>query len=369
MKKISIALAVASALGASAAHSAIMAEYANALLVPRVQYNQTSGQDTAIAVTTCAAGTVYWAWYNTNSVKQADGQFDMTTNDQRSFTWSEDEFSGFTESLSGQEGYMTFILDTTGDGRLSLQDSTCLSGNAFYIDQLNQGGGTVPDVAFVPTYPMNLAWGDFRTTGTIAGGDFQAAFPLLTPNGVTDIVGLWAGARAWDTIHMRYFVDFVPNSGNDTTIFIWGANPRPNTPISVQQYDDDQNRRSLSITIPGELSVIDVETTSAFSSLAAFQDGFFQWVIDPNVLGESANGIVSWSVATSDAFQATQTLLNPIFRPHIANGDMAYDSAVPERFNIFEYYNPLGASPLDPATAAQDQLGAGGDTPGAIVAP
>lgn len=358
MKKISIALAVASALGASAAHSAIMAEYANALLVPRVQYDTATGQDTAIAVTTCQAGTVYWAWYNTASVKQADGQFDMTTNDQRSFTWSEDEFSGFTDSLSGQEGYMTFILDTTGDGLLSLQDSTCLSGNAFYIDQLNQGGGTVPDVAFVPTFPMNLAWGDFSNTGTIGDQDdpFRTDFQLLAPNGVTNIVGLWAGARAGDTLHMRYFVDFVANSGNDTTIFIWGANPRPNSPVSVQQYDNTQQRRSLSMTVPGELSVLDVETSDAFSSLAAFEDGFFEWTLPQGVAW--SNGVVSWSVATSADFQATQTLLNPIFRPHIANGDEAFDTG--ERFNIFEYYNRLGARDFGTVTA-EDQFGPGLD--------
>jgi len=357
MKKTSLALAVASALGASAANAAIMAEYANGLLVPRVFYSN-DGQDTAIALTTCHAGTVYWAWYNRQSQKQADGQFNMTTNDQRSFTWSEDEFSGFTESLQGQEGYMTFFLDTGGygpnnaqNGLLDLNDSTCLAGNAFFVDLSERD-----DVAFVPTYPMNLAWGDLNTTGSIATGDLQTAFGLLTPNGVQDILGLWAGARPNDTLHMRYFVDFVPNSGDGTTLYIWSANVINGT-YSIQQFDNTQSRRSLSFSVNGELNIFDVETSPNFSSLAAFTDGFFEWVL-PNT--PTFNGVVSWSVVTSDRFQATQTLLNPIFRPHIANGNGAFDAG--ERFNIFEYYNPQGV--FATGTTTGDQFGMGDNRPG-----
>jgi len=352
MKKTSLALAVASALGASAANAAIMAEYANGLVVPRVYFNSAESQDTAIALTTCHAGTVYWAWYNTGSVKQADGQFNMTTNDQRSFTWSDPEFSGFTGSLEDTEGYMTFFLDTTGDGQLSLNDSTCLAGNAFFVDLSDRD-----DVAFVPTFPMNLAWGDLRTTGSLAAGDLTAAFPLLQPNGVTDIVGLWAGARPNDTLHMRYFVDFVPNSGDGTTIYIWSANVIGGT-FSIQQFDNTQSRRSLSMTLGGELNILDVETSGAFSSLAQFTDGFFEWIL-PN--DPTYNGVVSWSVVDSDRFQATQTLLNPIFRPHITtNTPGVYNPG--ERFNIFEYYNPQGL--FDPTGTVGDQLGEGANMVG-----
>jgi len=407
MKKISLTLAVASALGASAANAAIMAEYANGIVVPRVFYDSAENQDTAIGLTACHGGTVYWAFYNAGSVKQADGQFEMTTNDQASLVWSDPRFSG--TGLEGVNGYMTFLLDTDSDQRLSLNDSTCLAGNAYFVDTSSRD-----DVAFVPVFPLNFAWGDFRTTPDGS----QTAFNLRTPDGRGDIIGMWAGNRAGDTLHLRYFIDNPKSfqSGNDTQIYIWGANPFSFSG-SVDQFDSVQSRRSMTLTVSGELAILDPEATNQtnFSSLAAFTDGFFEWTLPLAVVdrddfiesptnpctrdsrrlldypdqddtfclddynatatavaeaNRSYNGVVSWSIVSSDSFQATQTLLNPAFKPHIADGDGVVEPG--ERFNIFERYNPNGLIPVTQErvgtieieeTFEGDELGEGDDIP------
>lgn len=355
MRKTNLALAVTSVLGASAANAAIMAEYANAVLVPWVRAEATDPSEvrgTAIALNSCAAGTVYWAFYNAGSVKQIDSQFPMTKNDQRSFLWNDPEFGG--DGFLDEDGYMIFFLDTNDDvtitpgeivnnpdgTRTFLGDSTCLAGNAFFVDtQAN-------DVAFVPTYPMNLLWGDF------VGG-----LNLIQIDGVADITGLWAGAREGDTMHLRYFVDGAPG-GDDTTIYIWSATSVFTQPgrgsYFIQQYDNTQTRFSLRMDLFNpELNVLNPETNDNFSVPSRFKDGFYEWVIDDRFPDFDMDGIVSWSVVTSPRFQATQTVLNPVFKPHISNGNDILEQG--ERFSIFERYNPEGDDPSDDVGDALDE--------------
>ena len=346
MKKISLALAVTSALGASAANAAIVGEYGNALLVPWVTARPTNAGEingTSVSLTSCAAGTVYWSYYNTASVKLIDSQFPMTKNDQRSIIWNDTEFGngGFLD----QNGYMIFFLDTTGDGSLDLNDSTCLAGNAFYVDTVAN------DVAFVPTFPMNVAWEDF-------GSGADAGVPNLIDVPAAEITGLWAGAQYFDTIHMRYFVDSPvnPADGTDNTeIFVWTAN-RIGGARTIQQYDNTQSRFSLTLFLDNlELHILNPETNNNFSVISPYPDGFYEWTLDDaadlpafNAQGELTRpgfgGLATWSVVNSPRFQATQTLINPIFKPHIADGSGTVETTnmTRERFSILERYNPEG---------------------------
>jgi len=366
MKKISLALAVTSALGASAANAAIMGEYGNALLVPWVTAQTTNAGEirgTAIALTSCAAGTVYWSFYDTESVKLLDSEFPMTKNDQESIIWNETGFGngGFLD----RDGYLIFFLDTGGpnngprDGRLTLDDSTCLSGNAFFVDTVAN------DVAFVPTFPMNVAWGDFDDT--YQEGDTDVRRPITDYDGVDNLIdvpaseiwGLWAGAQAYDTVHMRYLVDVPadPADGTDNTqIFVWTTDKIKGA-RTIQQYDNTQTRFSLTLFLDDlELHILNPETNDNFSVVSPFTDGFYEWTLaaddDLSALNRRNGGLATWSVVNSPRFQATQTLLNPIFKPHISP-----DRAVPDvnpvgtertltdnvyRFNVLERYNPEG---------------------------
>jgi len=345
MKKISLALAVTSALGASAANAAIMGEYGNALLVPWVTAQTTNAGEirgTSIALTTCDAGIVYWSFYNTASVKLIDSEFPMTRNDQESIIWNDTNFGngGFLD----QDGYLIFFLDTDGggnngmspDGALTTADSTCLSGNAFFVDTMAN------DVAFVPTFPMNAVWGDFGTDQTV---------PNLIDVPASEIAGLWAGAQYLDTVHMRYLVDSPvdPADGTDNTqIFVWTTD-RIGGARTIQQYDNDQTRFSLTLFLDDlELHILNPETNDNFSVVSPFTDGFYEWTLDgpwwvddPNDPDDPVvGGLATWSVVTSPRFQATQTLINPIFKPYIANENDTVDPG--ERFNVIERYNPDG---------------------------
>jgi hypothetical protein len=313
MKKTALAVVVTGALGVSAANAATVTEFANGVLVPRVITNQADpgvGQ-TAIGLSSCAAGTVYWTFYDVNSNHVLDDQFDMTENDLANLVWNVTNNPGSDRLfgdpiLEGTEGYMTFILDTTGNVQLEAipglgnsSDEPCLAGAAF---QVHLGDG---DVAFVPTMPLNIrpvapgvVAGDFDEEGGAGTGIFIDDLVAMDGN---DVARLTAGAGPNDMVYMRYFIDGAAG-GDDTAIYVWSTSS-PGADITVQAYDDDQERRSINISFPNaELNTIDPETLPI-----PFTDGFILMPVPASVAG-----LISWSVIESPAFGARQTIVNPI---------------------------------------------------------
>jgi hypothetical protein len=310
MKKTALAVFVTGALGVSAANAATVTEFANGVLVPRVVTDQASpaiGQ-TAIGLNSCARGTVYWTFFDRDSVHVLDDQFDMTANDQADLIWNVSLNPGSTRLFGGQdveqqEGYLVFIFDTTGDGMLQAtvggsSDEPCLAGAAF---QVHLGDN---DVAFVPTMPLNIrpvapgvVAGDFDEAGGAGTGVFIDDLRAMDGN---DIARLTAGANANDVIFMRYFLD----GGASTAIYIWSTSqPDDGT---VQMYDNAQNRRSVNVSFDyEELNVID--PSAIVGRPPSFVDGFIEWRVPTSV-----GGAVSWSLVSAPAFGARQTIVNPI---------------------------------------------------------
>jgi len=403
MKKLSLALAVTSALGASAANAAIVSEFGNGVLIPWTHYDD-EGRTTAFGLTSCAAGTVYWTFFNDDSVHLRDDRFPITANQQVNLTWSEVAGASFED----QDGYLVLILDTAGpqgvttndndtpldptddffelgdpgpaDGFLGATDSTCLSGNAFYVDPV------ADDVSFIPAVPLNWVWDDVRPVNFRPGNVNTAIDDVfvsanLLDLGPFDIQGLWAGSRAGETLYMRYFKDDQPDFENDTRIYLWTTDfvgPRGPSPFEIQcvlenggvrdvdvgrytvfQYGLNQEAGpSVNLELQAdELNIIDVEINDTCEALALGltgvvnfmdpnrDDGFIQWRDIPS-------DTLSWSIVTSDGFDATQTLMNPSFVPHTSDGDNVFDAG--ERFNIIERFNPNGDFQGAPGNAGDD---------------
>jgi hypothetical protein len=332
MKKTALAVFVTGALGVSAANAATVTEFANGVLVPSVISSETDATigQTAVGLTSCAEGTVYWTFFDVNSRHILDDQFDMTENDQANLVWNQSpEFGG--TGTDGLQGYAVFILDTTEDGRLSANptdaassDAPCLAGAAFQVYAVED------DVAFIPTMPLNVR--PFVEGGPV--GDFDPVNPpdpVDTANGtvvfIDDLLSmdentvarLTAGANANDEIYLRYFLDDAT-----TDIYIWSTSrPSPsgaaNDPTTVQMFDDEQNRRSLNFDFDNtELNIID--PAGIIGLPADFVDGFIQWTVPPRDIG-----VITWSLISSseNAFNARQTVVNPI-RLLDANGDSAF---------------------------------------------
>lgn len=314
MKNLRVSLAVAAALGTSAAGAAVVSEYANGVLVPQATF-ESADVGTAVGLNTCAAGRVFWTFFDEDSTHITDGQFDMTANDQFSYIWADQSGVG----LQGQDGYLVFVLDTNGNQALDTSDAACLSGNAFFVDIPNN------DVAFVPTLPLNTenvseddvvgVLGDFGDSDD--GGIFV---PDLTTMGPDSIVALGAGANSGDLLHMRYFID-GQTGGRDTALVFWSAQDVRGR-FTVNIFDDEQNRKSVNFELDNaELNIVNPETI--VGRPFNFLDGFIQWDLsgseyrattgeDTNDTGTVPDGVFSYSVISDPGFGAVQTVINPV---------------------------------------------------------
>ena len=293
MKKLALAVAVTGALGASATNAALVTEFANGVLIPHVQFD--GGTDTAIGVTSCAAGVVYWTFFDADSKHVQDDAFRMTRNDQQNFTWS--QVAGV--DLDGELGYMVLVLDTNGDGALTSSDVPCLTGAAF---QLYPGND---EVAFLPVPPL-FEGNDFRDVAT------PGALALLDENSVTGATG---AADTNDVIYNRYWIDNAAG-GRDTAIVIWSAQSLKNQSFTVFMYNDDQDASSVNIDFPNaELNIIDPETIRGRNP--NFLDGFILWDLSTAqyraTTAGGEDGVLSFSIIF-DGTIASQTIVNPILR-------------------------------------------------------
>jgi len=327
MKKLGLAVAVATAMGATSAvvQAYGIGMYANGLLVPYAAISE----GTAVGLMTCAAGNVAWTYFDENTKHITDGVIKMTKNDMYSFILSREAGIG----LENQKGYLVFVLDTEGkfngvtekddlpDGDLDYWDNPCLAGNAFQLDVANQ------DVVFQPTVPLAVHdFGHFQGIENVSAMDNDSLTALAW--------GAWYG----DIVSLRYYIDNAPG-GNDTAMFVWSV-CKPPVSNTVIMYDDNEKAKSVNINLPNdELNIIDPETI--LGRPATFLDGFINWevsaaqqpdssVSDPaycdhgrggpgrasddtaeNRKNRDYQGVVSWSFIYAPAFGAAQTLINP----------------------------------------------------------
>lgn len=330
MKKLGLAIAVASAMGAttSVVNAYNVGEYAVTQLVAYASY-ENAAEGTTVGLISCTPGQVYWVFKDVNSNHITDGTFPMTKNDMYSFVLANEAGIG----LEGTQGYLVFTLDSDPDGTvgpdtaLTTADVGCLAANAFYVDVPNQ------DVAFVPVAPVNYS--DINHGLGVSAGGLQ----FLSNDSITSLT---AGAQLGETIANRYFIDNLPG-GNDTSIYLWTVCK----PLAVQtalMYDDDQDVKSINFNLPNdELNIVDPETI--LGREPDHLDGFIAWTVNAapgkgtrycdqdedgviNPTSDNYQAALSLSIISSDLFGAAQTLYNP-HDHNMMNGVNTVEGTVP----------------------------------------
>ena len=318
------------ATGPAAAYT--MGGPGSGVVVPYVYHNG-PGETTAVGLvtgdaTTCAftpPARIYWTFFDADSNPVKSGSFTMTHNDVHPFIWA----SEGGDTVKGQVGYLLFVLDTDGDGLLSMSEGAfrCLGAEAFYA-VLDDN-----DVAFVPTLPVDPY--DFAEAN--GGGTVNLA--ALGPDSLTTLIAggtnvaleLFGAKFMSHLLNLRYSV----GGGDTTQIVLWSAETigGPGVSYSAKIYDDEQNVANVSVALPHkELNVIDPAAIAGRP--AGFVNGFLQLVTpasagdgdaDPDVCaplagslpttftdrGCDGNGVVGISFIHSPGLGARQTLLAP----------------------------------------------------------
>ncbi len=306
MKKFALAAVAAAALSAGMAQAYTVGTFSNGFVVPNVIHNG-AANTTAVGLINESGATVpvYWTFFDQNSAHVTDGCFAMTDKQYRGFNWADNSGVG----LAGKRGYLVFAVGgfsgtTTAATACSAANAAGIngagqiSGNAFFVDLAGKS------VAFTPVIDGPLA---------LAGN--------LSTLGPTSLVAVAGAAQVAPTslITMRYYIDGVVNSGNDTRIAVWSTGDQRGT-HTVNIYDDAQNRKSVNFPLTeSELSWFDPELIAGRP--ASFVDGFIEWTpgVAPSDAPAGGTGkdsalasggsVMSYSTIIAPAFGAVQSLL------------------------------------------------------------
>lgn len=297
MKKLTLALAVAAvAMGSTAANAYVVAIPSGGVLVP-LAYHNGPLDTTAIGLINHNVDTdnsdgvrIYWSFFNTNSQKLIDGQFEMTPGDYYGISLH-DLLSG---ELAGVRGYLTFVigkqtramvaqpicdipgvaqggilagfwrdfvpswipLDSPLNGcAIDFRGGTpSLSGTAF------QANAAVGDAEFVPVMPIvnSIDWAPGTNLLQIEPNDLRH---LVTGAGSSRLLGLLDDPPVVDIgggvfeflgelgerFDVRMDLRYTQNADTSTQFVIWATNQLNDpTPIghAVQIYNDEQLRQS-----------------------------------------------------------------------------------------------------------------------------
>lgn len=320
MKKIGLAVAVATAMGATSVgvQAYTTATFDAGQLVPQAwSIDATTG--TFVGLVSSCPGTLYWTWFDEQSRHVVDDSVPMTKNDM--WSWN----LGALTNIWGQRGYALFLFDreadpafpNKGDGKLDNYDDYCLASAAFWVDVANA------DVAYVPTFPV-----DYTEILPAAAADLTQPLPNYNA-----IIALQAGAQLNSVIYKRYLVDGVLLNEDTTEIVTWTVCKPPGSQ-SLRWYNDNQDWISANYPTPNdELNWYDPEAILIATTKGAFKDGVIPWTVkaaaNPNAPGGGAgdnlrycdhkgyNGVpnesqaaVSWSQMWSSLLKAAQTILN-----------------------------------------------------------
>lgn len=337
MKKFALAAVAAAALTAGVAQAYTVGTFSNGFVVPNVIHNG-AANTTAIGIVNRSNQTVpvFWTWFDQNSNHGVDGCFGMTPNQYAGVNWA--AVSGV--GMEGKRGYMVFAVGAAPAGLTvatvcgapgattlaAFSPAAQISGNAFYVDVAGKS------VAFTPVIdgPLALAaltnlttMGPLSVQRVAGAASVAGTAPVLAePAVVAAAAGsnsgpVWGRANT-TSMSLRYFIDGVVDSGNDTRIAVWSTGNHRGT-HTVNIYDNAQNRQSVNFTLnESELSWFDPETIAGRP--AAFVDGFIDWnpsAVPTPLAGGPAEALINvgggdvyaYSVVISPAFGAVQSLL------------------------------------------------------------
>jgi hypothetical protein len=303
-KKISVAAAVAAALGASgAAQAVIQSEPGDALLIPYVATSGAGKLNTMISVVVASpasvnvsqfdtltgpktaagcTGKIHWFFFDKNSVEIVDDKINVTCDD-----WVGIDFGSIVEakklpSALNVPGYMVITDDKANETTAS---NMILYGSAFQIR------GNWASQAFIPVLPMIDDVDSAKRDEVKHRG---AAF-LSDVNPVT--AGMWLAGKPGQgsSFSMRYYVQSSSPAGSTDFVLWFPDNSSLRASQTILVFDADERPISARTSIPHELNVVQVASDAKVG-------GLYTGVIND---GLADTGFVQFDVVDYAASSAT----------------------------------------------------------------
>lgn len=336
-KKIGVAAAVASALGASgAAHAVLQGVPGDALLVPYViaakagntvvntligvtvasVANSNTAQFADLSPATVGIGTLspgkldslgcnrsgarlHWYFFDVESNEVVNDTIPVTCEDFVRIDWNYIIDSKSLPSAQNRPGYMVITDNAAGD---TTQSHMVLYGAAYQIR------GNWASQAYIPILPLvdsadGTAGDEIDHAGAFLANVNPVTAGMLLPSAGTGQTALFS---------LRYFLD--PALRGNTTMVLWF--PENNDARNVQNilvFDADERAISARTSIPNELNVLDVgpDATVRLPFTGVIRDGLIHTNTDNagvSAIGNAVNtGFVLFGVNDWDPLVSSRT--------------------------------------------------------------
>jgi len=235
---------------------------------------------------------MHWSFFNTSGAQLAFGSRQMGPNSFYGFVWSNEDTMNVAQ---GQNGILLFCFDFDNDNFID-NGGQYLGASTFYVDT------STMDVAYVPAVSLNAI---FQTNINMWG-----TFPGPT----IPSVGGASLATANREVTMQYAIDGMPNSGDDTTIYIFsdggpGGLPNLGPTQTGTIFSDTGTSAAITFLTPQTcLNTIDVET---IAGTGTFRSGFINWTLPAGLFSYA----YVFTVIDSPGFGALQTLISMVGDP------------------------------------------------------
>ena len=298
-KKVSVAAAVAAALGASgAAQAVIQGEPGDALLIPYVATSGAGRLNTMISLVSASpvnvnvgqfatltgpkdekscAGKIHWYFFDKNSVEIVNDTIPVTCDD-----WVGIDFGSIVEdkklpSALNVPGYMVI---TDASASATKASGMILYGSAFQIK------GNWATQAYIPVLPMI----DDVDRAKRDEVKHQGAAFLSNVNPVTAGMLLASSPGQGSSFSLRYYVQSSSPAGSTDFVLWFPDNSALRTSQTVLVFDADERAISARTSIPHELNVVQVASDAKVG-------GLYTGVIND---GLADTGFVEFTVADYD---------------------------------------------------------------------
>jgi hypothetical protein len=254
MKKgfISILLAIVVAFGmamSSADRAEALTLYVpdEGFVVPYVEGDSSTGLDTVIGIMRIPGGsgtlTVYWTFFDEDSLHVTDGDLTLTPGDVYLFSWNATKGIG----LDGQKGYMAFAFSDAS--------TTELAANALRII------GTEV-AAFIPVVPANAV----LAAAAIDGNDIH-----ISGGQIIAVDELGNGIQSGDDVLPRYSIDAFET---EIVAFVV-SNNSGYANYTVDIYNLEEDNTSVNVDLSDELNFI--YPLTQIGRPVAYVDGFYHF--------------------------------------------------------------------------------------------
>jgi hypothetical protein len=276
-KKVSVAAAVAAALGASGAANAVIESYpGDALLIPYVATTGAGNLNTMISVivaspTTvnvsqfptltgpktvagCSKSEIHWYFFDKNSVEIVNDTIPVTCDD-----WVGIDFGTIveTERLPSALNVPGYMVITDAKANETTASNMILYGAAYQIR------GNWATQAYIPVLPLVDDVDSARRDEVKHRG---SAF-LAEVNPVTAGMLLADEAGEGSIFSMRYFVQSSDPAGSTEFVLWFPDNSKLRESQTILVFDADEGNKSARTSIPHELNVLKVASDAEVGGL------------------------------------------------------------------------------------------------------